>query len=1371
MQRAEKNLVAAEAAAAGAGSAPLLRSGTAPPPPTAVRQSGRPTSVPLRVSLDYETSALVSSRVGSGVSSGGDGGESSSTASRSYSAASSSVTDDISNGSGDSGGSGSSRGKGAGAPSNGTLSWRNVANVHSSISGDAPATAATAANNGGRLQWSASSAAVEDSTRRGRGGGSGTRSCSRLSRGQLPPAAATSRGKRRPASPRISVTKKGRGTPAPKRGRSGGGSTGGDSSIVSTSGGGSSSSVANGNGGSGGGGGGDGGNDTTAMVAATPTTTATTSAGADAEAGVGVGVGVGVGAGVRAGAGAGPVTSWRGSLGSWERSGGFKCPVNPLEEWGIPGCGKLSRTRDTTCDSCHRVLRTNWHVGASAAVGSGVENPELKLNGIVTFQNKRGITYTGRVVAIDPRPRPEAPRGVVRVKYDDWPFDKYDEDANMEVVTPFGWVPTPVGRAGRRASKRPVQFTPNTGPCYHRKPAVQVVQVVQAPVVPVELGEGSGIGSGEGSGEGKEGASSGPGSEGSSGEETEEESSSEGEEAAPPPVKIWVCRHVRRGIARPVNKSGECQACRNASAKAKAGIKMCRHVREGEARAYGRGHGRCPPDYGRGHCRECTVKRYPLKKKMKVPKPRLWPSCAMPRCRKRHYAWGMCSTCLAAFKATHPNANPQLQGRRKSGKSTFRFTGEDAEFTDSSDDDSISRRPAAADAAAALKKVKVENEARGEGEGEDDGDTAAVAAAKVASEAGRPDQSPETMMTDEASEMSGSDGNSSESFGSGGGKVKADSDTVKKGQRKGTRAGGDTSRQGKRARVVNVAADDPTCFYCWNAAGHDVTDELLYCADFDCNRTVHMKCCTPPLDEVPDRFYCAGCVKAGKDAACENPCMACGSNDRDDLILVCDRDKCYSYFHCYCLPQPLDSPPEGEYVCPRCTGEELERGMVIAKSSGGTRPPREAPPSKVKGEPKEKQRTCSACSKRCKSQTMWTCASGKELCKGKMFHRKCLVRGKKAAPETAGAPLGAGAASTVARRVPSHMEDLWGVVAEGAAVGGGVGAAGAGSGRGVAEAMEVRDLENFRLCCPDCGYDLLKVDVVDVLTEEQAYEGTTEQEQSYKTFERALKMSLEDPRFGIGQTREEFEEPFKGSIGSGANRTAMYGSVFEAAVDQMFRNSKLTSRHKFLDIGCGIGSIVLQAAAWAGCQATGIEIVEDRFAGAVQLHSAFQKTVSAEQEFRALMHPGVVERQVHLFKGCFMEQWETPEIRDADFIFFNNSSGWFNNSKALNNPDEHSLESRLLSRLKNDTSNSGKILITLEHIAEWQPDCWERRTYKYSNETRRAATYAANELEFWEYTVVSQWECPGCTSLNTDAVNDCVVCGTYCRGKRNSKRL
>ena len=61
---------------------------------------------------------------------------------------------------------------------------------------------------------------------------------------------------------------------------------------------------------------------------------------------------------------------------------------------------------------------------ASASVGSGVENPEVKLAGVITFQNENGLTYTGRVVAIDPRPREGSPRGRVRVKYDDWPYDK-----------------------------------------------------------------------------------------------------------------------------------------------------------------------------------------------------------------------------------------------------------------------------------------------------------------------------------------------------------------------------------------------------------------------------------------------------------------------------------------------------------------------------------------------------------------------------------------------------------------------------------------------------------------------------------------------------------------------------------------------------------------------------------------------------------------------------------------------------------------------------------------------------------------------------------------------------------------------------------
>ncbi|CAN0491154.1 unnamed protein product, partial [Ectocarpus sp. 12 AP-2014] len=58
----------------------------------------------------------------------------------------------------------------------------------------------------------------------------------------------------------------------------------------------------------------------------------------------------------------------------------------------------------------------------------------------------------------------------------------------------------------------------------------------------------------------------------------------------------------------------------------------------------------------------------------------------MPACRRRHHAWGMCAPCLAEFKAKHPKCNPQAQ-KRKSGRPALKYTGADAEFTDSSDDE------------------------------------------------------------------------------------------------------------------------------------------------------------------------------------------------------------------------------------------------------------------------------------------------------------------------------------------------------------------------------------------------------------------------------------------------------------------------------------------------------------------------------------------------------------------------------------------------------------------------------------------------------------------------------------------------------------
>lgn len=59
-----------------------------------------------------------------------------------------------------------------------------------------------------------------------------------------------------------------------------------------------------------------------------------------------------------------------------------------------------------------------------------------------------------------------------------------------------------------------------------------------------------------------------------------------------------------------------------------------------------------------------------------------------------------------AFKTKHPESNPQQQGRRKTGKPSFKYTGADAEFTDSDDDEPKRPSALAVAAAAALKEAK-----------------------------------------------------------------------------------------------------------------------------------------------------------------------------------------------------------------------------------------------------------------------------------------------------------------------------------------------------------------------------------------------------------------------------------------------------------------------------------------------------------------------------------------------------------------------------------------------------------------------------------------------------------------------------------------
>lgn len=54
----------------------------------------------------------------------------------------------------------------------------------------------------------------------------------------------------------------------------------------------------------------------------------------------------------------------------------------------------------------------------------------------------------------------------------------------------------------------------------------------------------------------------------------------------------------------------------------------------------------------------------------------------------------------------------------------------------------------------------------------------------------------------------------------------------------------------------------------------------------------------------------------------------------------------------------------------------------------------------------------------------------------------------------------------------------------------------------------------------------------------------------------------------------------------------MYGEINPTLIKEFIQKTRMNSRSVFMDMGCGIGNVVLQVAAQTGCEAYGIEIME-----------------------------------------------------------------------------------------------------------------------------------------------------------------------------------
>jgi SAM-dependent methyltransferase len=84
----------------------------------------------------------------------------------------------------------------------------------------------------------------------------------------------------------------------------------------------------------------------------------------------------------------------------------------------------------------------------------------------------------------------------------------------------------------------------------------------------------------------------------------------------------------------------------------------------------------------------------------------------------------------------------------------------------------------------------------------------------------------------------------------------------------------------------------------------------------------------------------------------------------------------------------------------------------------------------------------------------------------------------------------------------------------------------------------------------------------------------------------------------------------------GVKRHAMYGGMTEPFTERLVQRMRLVRNQTFLDIGSGIGQVVLQVAATVGCKAIGIEISALRHRAAKSLVEHFDavlEKVSARQ--------------------------------------------------------------------------------------------------------------------------------------------------------------
>lgn len=109
----------------------------------------------------------------------------------------------------------------------------------------------------------------------------------------------------------------------------------------------------------------------------------------------------------------------------------------------------------------------------------------------------------------------------------------------------------------------------------------------------------------------------------------------------------------------------------------------------------------------------------------------------------------------------------------------------------------------------------------------------------------------------------------------------------------------------------------------------------------------------------------------------------------------------------------------------------------------------------------------------------------------------------------------------------------------------------------------------------------------------------------------------------------------------------VYGETRHPVIHDIIRSIPIQRKHLFLDLGSGIGNVVLQVAAETRCRAYGVELLDTP--------AIFARHQLLEFRARMAMYGRSVDNTVHLRRGDFLEDYKVHRILEkADILFVNN---------------------------------------------------------------------------------------------------------------------